>query len=191
MDRREERKLALEKSLRPQHLAFARALVEGGNLKDAYMGVYQCNDTTARSAGPRLLGSNPDIREYFTLCTGLASDAAIVRREQIIARLLEIGDNDDARAQGAAVAALKEVLAQQGSVAPTKTQVELTGKDGGPVESETKTRGLSTEAVVDLASKLFGVSPDKAAAMFKKGRTNDKDRDDSGGSTDPVEGDVR
>lgn len=177
MDRREERKLALERQIRPKHLAFCRELIRGETLADGYKAVYRCSDSSAKSAACRLWGTQPLLREYYEVCTGLVSDSAIVDRATILNRLWEVSDNKAVGAQGAVVAALKELLAQQGS-APA-SRVEMSGPKGGAIATTTEDvtpperKGLRTETVVNLAAQLFGVSEDKARAMFTKGRPKD------------------
>jgi hypothetical protein len=163
----DDRKLALERELSPLHLAFARELIIGSSMADAYRVSHRQPDADP-NRGSQLFGRNAKVQEYYALCTGLAADSAIITRTAIISRLVEIGHDNRDKTQSAAVAALKTLLSQLDYEPPTR--IEISGPKGGPIESETRAKGLQESTVVDLAAALFGVPVDKARAMFHKGQ---------------------
>lgn len=129
--------------LTPKQEAFALAYVETANATEAYRRAYDVAENARDSwiyvEAAQLLDHpkiGPRIAELQAIATRLAGytikDAA---DEYELARDLAMAEKN----ASAAVSAINGKVKLFGLEAPTKARVEHTGKDGGPIQTESKT----------------------------------------------------
>jgi hypothetical protein len=163
-----ERLRELEGELSPRHLAFARSVASGhGSITEAYQELYPDSSPSATATHAyRLLGKR-EIKEYIQLLCGQAAEDFIVNKEGVLAALWDLQSRygDDPKASGAVAASLKTLLDH---LAPriTKTAVELTGKDGGPVHQKHTNKGMSDDMARAIFIGTLGLSEAQAARML-------------------------
>lgn len=176
MEDRTQRLRDLEAELSPRHLNFARLVAEGElSLTDAYGQVYpNAQRSTCLTNGSRLLG-NARISEYIELLTGEAADTFVVNRTQVMQKLWDVAERygDDPKAANAVASALKTLLDHLVPKA-VKAKVELTGKDGGPVQTKNE-GGLSDAMTRAIMVQTLGLSDAQADRLL--GERSEPDAD--------------
>lgn len=183
MEDRDKRLRELEGQLTPRHLKFARLVAEGDrSLKDAYSETYpNASEATCLTNGARLLGK-ARVSEYVELLSGEAADTFVVNKHQVMERLWEVAGlnlDSDSKAANAVASALKTLLDHLAPKA-TKSKVEVTGKDGGPIGTANVNLGgggLSDEMTRAIITQTLGLT-DEAADRFmgiKAEETNNAD----------------
>lgn len=146
------------KPLTPKQEAFALAYVETGNAAEAYRRAYDVKAATQHStiysAASHLL-ADPKIATRVAQLQDQAASLSLYTVKQAFeeyeaARKLA---NETAN-PSAAVAAVNGKVKLFGLEAPTKTKTELTGRDGGPIQ----TQDVTLENLIDEARRL-GIDP--------------------------------
>jgi len=155
---------ALAMELKPKHLAFANAVMQGEkSYTDCYLETCVDPDSeppkrpTAGAAASRLLG-NPKVRAYIEAVTGAAIDAVIVTRAELLAQLRDVAFSGVTQGPGAGarVTASVKLLEIIGEATPI-VRHEHSGPDGKPMQTVTHHRGLSSEQIEALKIKLLGL----------------------------------
>lgn len=150
--------------LTPKQEAFALAYFETGNAAEAYRRAYDVSENARDQwlyvEASQLL-DHPDIALRLEALQEQAARLVIFTRQKAMeeyeeARLLAI----KAVAPAAAVSATTGKVKLFGLDAPTKIRAEMTGKDGGPIQ----TQDTSLEMLIDEARRL-GISPE-ALGLF-------------------------
>lgn len=145
-------------ALTPKQEAFALAYVETGNAAEAYRRAYDVKAATAHStiyvAASELL-RNPKIRVRVEEIQQQAVDLAMYTikdafEEYEAARQLALQEANPS----AAVAAVTGKVKLFGLEAPARSKAEITGKDGGPIQTEDVTRDADdfTRRIVRLTA---------------------------------------
>lgn len=116
----------------PKHEAFAQALAKGQSAIDAYVTAgYKPN----RSAASRL-STNVNVEARVTELVNKGAEKAewtVADRLQMLREIAMSSKDEDPRVS---IAAIAETNKMHGDYAPTKS--ELTGKDGGPIATESR-----------------------------------------------------
>lgn len=116
-----------------RHEAFAQALAKGMTATDAYADAGYKGDRTAASR----LSTNVNIgRRVDEIKSRVAEKAEWTAADRLSA-LKDIFDRESKDDPRTAIAAIAEANKMQGSYAPEKR--ELTGKDGGAIQTESRT----------------------------------------------------
>lgn len=116
-----------------RHEKFAQSLAKGKSATDAYTGAGYKGDRTAASR----LSSNVNIVQRVAEITSRVAEKAEWSATDRLLALKGIFDESAKDDRRTAIAAIAEANKMQGSYAPTKS--EITGKDGGPVQTESRT----------------------------------------------------
>lgn len=132
----------------PKHEAVAQGLFKGLSAVDAYE---QAGYKPNRSHAARLVAKG-NIRDRVAELQERASEKAEWTRAERLAMLHEIALKSQSEDPRTSIAAIAETNKMQGDYAPSKT--ELTGKNGGPIE----TKDATAEALIDEAKRL-GIDP--------------------------------
>ena len=181
MEERAKRLRELEAELSPRHLRFARLVAAGEmNLADCYAEVYPtgANRKGHSNSACRLLGKKA-VAEYVELLSGEVAETFIVNRHELIGDMLDfVGmhkDND--KASNAVASTYKTLLDALTPKEVRATRIEVTGKDGGPVKSEVRQKGLSPEMARSIVKDTLGLTADQARRML--GESEDADGEET------------
>lgn len=131
-----------------RHEIFAQGVAKGLSASEAYVAA---GYKESRSAASRLSTNVNVVARVAELANRIAEKAEWSAAYRLAA-LKRISDAAEAEDPRVAVSAIAEANKMQGSHAPAKT--ELTGKDGGPIE----TKDTTAEALIDEAKRL-GIDP--------------------------------
>jgi phage terminase small subunit len=117
----------------PRHESFAQALAKGKSAAEAYVAAgYKDN----RSAASRL-STNVNVAARVAVLSERIAEKAEWTAADRLRMLADIAESTVKKDPRVAVSAIAEANKMQGSHAPTKT--ELTGPDGAPIQTETRT----------------------------------------------------
>lgn len=120
--------------LTPQQDKFAQCIADGMNQSDAYRAAFKIKPTTlaktVNEAASRLMAEGK-IRARVQELKAKLEEMSLWSRLDSVRKLAELAKHDEVAPKDI-IAAVKELNAMHGWNSPSK--LEVTGKDGGPVE---------------------------------------------------------
>lgn len=146
------------KGLTPKQDAFALAFFETGNAAEAYRRAYDVSENAKDGwlyveacqllDNPKITLRLKELQEQAERHSIYTRQKAMEELEQARAEAIKLGN------PSAAVSAINGKVKLYGLDAPTKIRAEVTGKDGGPIQ----TQDVSLDALIDEARRL-GIDP--------------------------------
>lgn len=144
-----------KRDLTPKQIAFALAYFETGNASEAYRQAYNVDPNSRDSwiaVEACLLLDNPKISLMLDDLQKQAAQISIYTRQKAMEELEGARSKAEAEKQvSAMVSAINSKIKLTGLDRPYR--VELTGKDGGPIQQEVSPREIIASRLAGLASR--------------------------------------
>lgn len=139
----------------PRHERFCQEIAKGTNGRESYLAAgYDCSIEAADVGASRLL-SQDKINARVAELLSKAADKAVISIANVTERLLRLADKGEAQGEPAGLHVARQSVMDAAKVhGLLRDRVEMTGADGGPIETADVTaRELVERRIAGLAAR--------------------------------------